>query len=104
MTTEATPTTPAPVAIAAATSAGNMKPPTRWSIVGREVGRALVALVIAMIATLLIVFFVSKAPVDALVTLVTAPFSKTRTIGLWVDDVAKLTMTGLAFSLVFQAR
>jgi len=104
MTTEATPTTPAPAAIAAATSAGNMKPPTRWSIVGREVGRALVALVIAMIATLLIVFFVSKAPVDALVTLVTAPFSKTRTIGLWVDDVAKLTMTGLAFSLVFQAR
>ena len=27
-----------------------------------------------------------------------------RTIGLWIDDVAKLTVTGLAFSLVFQAR
>ena len=33
-----------------------------------------------------------------------APISKTRTIGLWIDDVAKLTLTGLAFSLVFQAR
>jgi simple sugar transport system permease protein len=81
-----------------------MKPPTRASIVGRELGRALVAAIIAMIATLIIVFFVSKSPVDALMTLLTAPFSKTRTIGLWVDDVAKLTMTGLAFSLVFQAR
>ena len=103
MTTEATPSA-APATMVAATSAGNMKPPTRWSLFGREVGRAAVALFIAMIATLIIVFFVSKAPVDALVTLVTAPFSKTRTIGLWVDDVAKLTMTGLAFSLVFQAR
>ena len=100
MTTEATPASLAP----AATSAGNMKPPTRASIVGRELGRALIAAIIAMIATLIIVFFVSKSPIDALMTLLTAPFSKTRTIGLWVDDVAKLTMTGLAFSLVFQAR
>jgi simple sugar transport system permease protein len=30
--------------------------------------------------------------------------SRTRTIGLWIDDAAKLTVTGLAFSLVFQAR
>jgi simple sugar transport system permease protein len=100
MTTEATPA----AVIPAATSAGNMKPPTRASIVGRELGRALIAAIIAMVATLIIVFFVSKSPVDALMTLLTAPFSKTRTIGLWVDDVAKLTMTGLAFSLVFQAR
>ncbi|MGN6685458.1 MAG: ABC transporter permease [Devosia sp.] len=100
MTTEATPS----AAIPAATAAGNMKPPTRLSIAGRELGRAAIAVVIAMIATLLIVFFVSKSPVDALMTLLTAPFSRVRTFGLWVDDVAKLTMTGLAFSLVFQAR
>ena len=38
-------------------------------------------------------------------TLLTAPISQSpRTIGLWLDDVAKLTITGLAFSLVFQAR
>ena len=59
MMTEATPSA-APAAMVAATSAGNMKPPTRWSLFGREVGRAAVALVIAMIATLIIVFFVSK--------------------------------------------
>lgn len=102
MTTDATPT--APAALPAATAAGNMKPPTRLSIAGRELGRAAIAVIIAMIATLLIVFFVSKSPVDALMTLLTAPFSRVRTFGLWVDDVAKLTMTGLAFSLVFQAR
>ena len=100
MTTEATQS----AALPAATAAGNMKPPTRLSIAGRELGRAAIAVVIAMIATLLIVFFVSKSPVDALMTLLTAPFSRVRTFGLWVDDVAKLTMTGLAFSLVFQAR
>ena len=98
MSTEAT----APMVVASA--AGNMRPPSRWSIAGREIGRAAIAVIIAMIATVIIIFFVSKSPADAFMTLLTAPFSKTRTIGLWVDDVAKLTVTGLAFSLVFQAR
>ncbi len=91
-------------AVADASSAGNMRPPTRWSIAGREVGRGLTALVIAMAVTIAIIYFTSKEPIDAFMTLLTAPFSKMRTFGLWVDDVAKLTMTGLAFSLVFQAR
>jgi simple sugar transport system permease protein len=94
----------ASASLPAATAAGNMRPPTRWSIAGRELGRAAVALIIAMIATVLIIIFVSKAPTDAFMTLLTAPFSRTRTIGLWVDDAAKLSVTGLAFSLVFQAR
>ena len=64
MTTEATPSA-APLPAAAA---GNMKPPTRLSIAGRELGRAAIAVIIAMIATLLIVFFVSKSPVEALMT------------------------------------
>jgi simple sugar transport system permease protein len=50
------------------------------------------------------VLLTSKAPFEALNTLLTAPIAKTRTIGLWIDDAAKLTITGLAFSLVFQAR
>ncbi|MDB5910814.1 MAG: transporter permease [Massilia sp.] len=81
-----------------------LKPQSRWTAVRREVIRALVAAVIALVVTMLIVFFTSKAPVDAFMTLLTAPISKPRTIGLWIDDVAKLTVTGLAFSLVFQAR
>jgi ABC-type uncharacterized transport system permease subunit len=83
---------------------GNMKPLTRWDVARREIVRAVIAVAIALIATVLIIFFTSKTPVDAFWTLLTAPFSKTRTVGLWVDDVAKLTVTGLAFSLVFQAR
>ena len=46
----------------------------------------------------------SKAPLEAFSTLITTPITWVRTIGLWIDDVAKLTVTGLAFSLVFQAR
>jgi simple sugar transport system permease protein len=88
----------------AASAAGNMRPPSRWTLAGREIGRAVVALLVALVATLIIIFFVSKSPVEALGTLLTAPFSKVRTIGTWADEAAKLTMTGLAFSLVFQAR
>jgi simple sugar transport system permease protein len=61
-------------------------------------------LVIALAVTCIIVFFTSKAPLEALATLATAPASRVRTIGLWIDDAAKLTITGLAFSLVFHAR
>ena len=95
---------PAPATAPAASAAGNMRPPTRWSLAGREIGRAVVALLIALAATLVIIYFVSKSPGEALMTLLTAPFSKIRTIGTWADEAAKLTVTGLAFSLVFQAR
>ena len=97
-------TAPVPTATPAASAAGNMRPPSRWTLAGREIGRAVVALLVALVATLIIIFFVSKSPVEALGTLLTAPFSKVRTIGTWADESAKLTMTGLAFSLVFQAR
>ena len=86
------------------TATGDLKPQSRWTAVRREATRALIAVVIALLATILIIFVTSKTPAEAFMTLLTAPFSKTRTIGLWVDDVAKLTVTGLAFSLVFQAR
>ena len=77
---------------------------TRWQTIRRETGRALGAALIALAVTCIIVFFTSKAPLEALTTLATAPASRIRTIGLWIDDAAKLTITGLAFSLVFHAR
>ena len=86
------------------TEVERVKPTTRWTQFRREAGRALVAVVIAMLVTFVIVCLTSKAPLEALNTLLTAPIAKTRTIGLWIDDAAKLTVTGLAFSLVFQAR
>src|SRR6185437_4740074 len=67
-------------------------------------GRSLIAVVIALVVAFVVIFLTSKAPLDALSTLLTAPLGRPRTIGLWIDDAAKLTVTGLAFSLVFQAR
>jgi simple sugar transport system permease protein len=77
---------------------------SRFKTMRREVGRALGALAIALLVAFVVVLLTSKAPFEALNVLLTQPLSRPRTIGLWVDDIAKLTITGLAFSLVFQAR
>ncbi len=78
--------------------------PSRRPLILRETGRALLALGIALAVAFLIVLATSEEPGKAFSTLLTAPLSSSRTRGLWIDDVAKLTLTGLAFSLVFQAR
>ncbi|MBL8592331.1 MAG: ABC transporter permease [Devosia sp.] len=77
---------------------------SRFKTMRREVGRALGALAIALLVAFVVVLLTSKAPFEALNVLLTQPLSRPRTIGLWGDDIAKLTITGLAFSLVFQAR
>ena len=82
----------------------SLKPQRRWAVARREIGRAALAALIALAVTFVVVLFTSREPLDAFATLLTAPASKIRTIGLWIDDAAKLTVTGLAFSLVFQAR
>jgi simple sugar transport system permease protein len=76
----------------------------RWTALRRETGRALGAALIALAVAFVIILFTSKAPLEAFSTLMTAPITRVRTVGLWIDEVAKLTVTGLAFSLVFQAR
>lgn len=87
-----------------------MKPPflgiatDRWLGFAREFGRTLAALLLAVMVVFVIVMLTSEAPGKALNVLFNTIFSKTRTVGLWLDDAAKLTITGLAFSLVFQAR
>jgi ribose/xylose/arabinose/galactoside ABC-type transport system permease subunit len=76
----------------------------RFKTIRREAGRAVSAALIALGIAFIIVLLTSEAPLEAFNVLLTAPMSRPRTIGLWIDDVAKLTVTGLAFSLVFQAR
>jgi simple sugar transport system permease protein len=76
----------------------------RLKSVRKEAGRALTALAVALVIAFLIVLVTSKSPWETFQTLITGPLSSKRTLGLWVDDIAKLTVTGLAFSLVFQAR
>ena len=77
---------------------------SRWKAIRSEIGRAVGALAIALGVAFIVVLLTSKAPFEALNVLLTQLPQKPRTIGLWLDDVAKLTITGLAFSLVFQAR
>ena len=77
---------------------------SRWKAIRSELGRAVGALLIALAVAFVVVLLTSKAPFEALNVLLTQLPQKPRTIGLWLDDVAKLTITGLAFSLVFQAR
>ncbi|MEM9581013.1 MAG: ABC transporter permease, partial [Pseudomonadota bacterium] len=70
----------------------------------KEFGKIAAALAIALVATVILVLLVSDEPAKALRTLATAPLSSKRTFGLLVDDTAKLTLAGLGFALVFQAR
>lgn len=76
----------------------------RWTVFWQEASRTLIALLIALIVTFVIVWFTSKAPMEAFTQLLTAPLGSPRARGVWLDDAAKLAVTGLAFSLVFQAR
>jgi ABC-type uncharacterized transport system permease subunit len=77
---------------------------SRWKAIRSEIGRAVGALLIALGVAFVVVMLTSKAPFEALEVLLTQIPQRPRTIGIWLDDVAKLTITGLAFSLVFQAR
>lgn len=72
-----------------------------WSL---EILRTMLALVVALVITFIIVIVVSSEPGAAFAALLGGPLSSPRTIGVWLDDVAKLTLAGLALSLVFQAR
>ena len=76
----------------------------KWKTVRAETARLLTAVVIALLVALAVIMLTSKTPVDTFRTLLTGPLTSKRTLGLWVDEAAKLTVTGLAFSLVFQAR
>ncbi|MDQ3696300.1 MAG: ABC transporter permease [Chloroflexota bacterium] len=77
---------------------------SRWPEWAFEVLRTVLALVVALIITFIIVLVVSAEPGEAFAALLGGPLGSPRTIGVWLDDVAKLTLAGLALSLVFQAR
>ena len=76
----------------------------RFKVIRAETSRAVSALIISLAVAFVIILFISTDPYGTFHTLLTGPLSSKRTIGLWIDDFAKLTVTGLAFSLVFLAR
>ena len=79
---------------------------TQWlrTVAVREITRIAMAVAIALGIAFVVIFLTSKAPLASIRELLGAPLQRQRTIGLWLDDSAKLTVAGLAFSLVFQAR
>lgn len=77
---------------------------SKWQAARTETTRVLLALGIALLVAFALILAISAEPMTAFRTLVTGPLSSTRTLGLWVDDAAKLTVAGLAFALVFQAQ
>jgi general nucleoside transport system permease protein len=66
--------------------------------------RALLVLAFTLTTAYLVIWLSSKQPGEAFSTLLFGPLSSRRTMGNWIDDTTKLTLAGLAFSLVFQAR
>lgn len=78
--------------------------PSRLSALLADSSRALIALAVALVVAFAIILWISEDPARAFDTFLTGPLGSARTRGLWIDDVAKLTLTGLAFVLVFQAK
>jgi len=69
-----------------------------------EVARTLLAVAAALAIAFAVILAVSDEPGSAFRTLLGGPLSSSRTVGVWLDDAAKLTIAGLALALVFQAR
>jgi simple sugar transport system permease protein len=67
-------------------------------------GPTVLATVVALALAFVLVFAVSDEPGEAFGTLLLGPMGSSRTVGIWIDDAVKLTLAGLALSLVFQAR
>lgn len=82
----------------------NILAQSRLALIYAETARVLFALLIALGLVFVVILLISDDPGGAFKVLLTAPLSSKRTVGLWIDEAAKLTMAGLAFALVFQAR
>ncbi len=72
-----------------------------WAV---EAARTLLAVALALAVAFVVILAVSEEPGSAFRTLLGGPLGSARTIGIWLDDAAKLTIAGLALAVVFQAR
>lgn len=72
-----------------------------WAI---ELLAVLISVAAALGVTYLAILKVSQQPGEAFNQRLLGPLGSSRTIGIWIDDAAKLTLAGLSLSLVFQAR
>lgn len=68
-----------------------------------ELGRTLIAILLALLLGLLIILAVSDQPWEAFYHFVVGPLTTTRRIGNWIEATIPLIFTGLAVSIAFQA-
>ncbi len=66
--------------------------------------RTLIAILISLAVVVLIIFIISKEPMNALNSFLTGPFSSTRRIGNVIESTIPLIFTGLAACVMFQAK
>ena len=69
-----------------------------------EILRTILSLFIAIVLVVIIIFFVSGRPFDALEMLFIGPFATTRRIGNIVELAIPLIFTGLGLTLIFRAK
>lgn len=68
-----------------------------------ELGRTLIAILLALLLGLVIIVAVSEEPWEAFYHFVVGPLTTTRRIGNWIEATIPLIFTGLAVSIAFQA-
>ncbi len=68
-----------------------------------EIGRTLIAILLALLLGFVIILLVSEEPFEAFGHFVTGPLTTTRRIGNWIEATIPLIFTGLAVSIAFQA-
>ena len=68
-----------------------------------EVIRMFFAIVIALLVSFVLIFFVSDQPVDAIVALITGPLSSKRNLANVVESMIPLIFTGTGVCIMFSA-
>ncbi len=68
-----------------------------------DIGRTLLAIILALLLGFVIILLVSEEPYEAFKLFVTGPLTTPRRLGNWIEAAIPLVFTGLAVSVAFQA-
>ncbi|MDD2959577.1 MAG: ABC transporter permease [Lachnospiraceae bacterium] len=68
-----------------------------------EIFRMFFSIVIALLVSFVLIFLVSKQPVEAIVTLITGPFKSKRNLANVVESMIPLIFTGTGVCIMFSA-
>ncbi len=60
------------------------------------------AVAFSLLASFILILFLSKTPIDTFFTFITGPLSRVNRIGDWIEESITLTLLGLAVAIVFK--